>query len=188
MKRLVASLLVLLAGISSVMAEERKDGVSPSGKIGWHVVATAAGAEVLISEADQGESAAQKLGEVLSVSNTQVFVAPDDSWIIVQSGGGSVGVSLSAFSREKGMIYHQEKEMDIGAVALLAACGGDQKKADTMDHVYVRLNGWAKDSKSVLVEVGARGGAGKVDSFFAIYDLTEKKIGFDLEKFNRAGK
>ncbi|RYD60717.1 MAG: hypothetical protein EOP83_18765 [Verrucomicrobiaceae bacterium] len=74
-------------------------------------------------------------------------------------------------------------------MALLAACGGDRKEVDAMDHVYVRFTGWAADSKSLLLSVSARGGEKrKVDSFFGIYDLAAKKIGYDLGKFNGAGK
>lgn len=188
MKFLAVVSLLFLAGLSSVGAQEdRKDGLSTSGKIAWHVVPGKDGAGVFISEGDQGESAAQKLSDVLTVANTEVFVSPDDAWIIVQSGGGSVGVDLYAFRREKGMIYHAEKELNIGNVALLAACGGDQKKADAMDHVYVRFTGWAADSKSLLLSVNARGGEKqKVEYFFGIFDLTAKKIDFDLEKFNTA--
>lgn len=188
MKFLAVVSMVFLAGLSAVVAqEERKDGLSSSGKIAWHVVAGKDSAEVFISEGDQGESAAQKLSDVLTVANTEVFVSPDDSWIVIQSGGGSVGVFLNAFRRENGMIYNQEKDTDIGDVALLAACGGDRKKADAMDHVYVRLTGWAADSKSLLLSVSARGGEKqKVESFFGIYDLAAKKIGFDLERFNGA--
>jgi len=189
MKFLAVASALFLAGLSAVVAqeEERKDGLSSSGKIAWHVVAGKDGAEVFISEGDQGESAAQKLSDALTVANTEVFVSPDDSWIVIQSGGGSVGVFLNAFRRENGMIYNEDKETDIGAVALLAACGGDQKKADAMGHVYVRFAGWAADSKSLLLSVSARGGEKqKVESFFGIYDFAMKKIGYDLEKFNKA--
>ncbi|WAC21061.1 hypothetical protein OVA24_06650 [Luteolibacter sp. SL250] len=188
MKFLAVVSIVFLAGLSAVVAQEkRKDGVSASGKIAWHVVNAGDNgvSEVFISEGDQGESAAQKLCEAISIANTEVFVSPDDSWMIVQTGGPSLGINLIAFRRENGMIYNEEKDPDIGDVALLAACGGDRKKADAMDHVYVRFTGWAADSKSLLLSVSARGGEKqKVESFFGIYDLAAKKIGYDLEKFN----
>ena len=185
MKRILLLAALLTAGFAA--AEERKDGVSASGKIAWHVVMDGenGASEVFISEADQGESAARKLCNTVSVVNTQVFVAPDDGWIIVQTGGASLGVSLITFSREKGMIYQEAKGIDITETALLAACGGDRKKVESIDHAYVRFIGWAKDSESVLVEVNAQGEDQRVESFFGIYDLAAKKVGFDLERFNR---
>ena len=188
MKQILLLAALLTAGFAA--AEERKDGVSASGKISWHVVMAGdnGASEVFISETDQGKSAAQKLCDTISVANTKVFVAPDDAWIIVQTGGASLGVSLITFRREKGMIYQEAKGIDITEAALLAACGGDQKKAGSMDHAYVRFTGWAKDSKSVLVEVNAQGEDYRVESFFGIYDLSAKKVGFDLQKFNGTGK
>lgn len=188
MKRILLLATLITAGFAA--AEERKDGVSPSGKIAWHVVQAGdnGASEVFISEADQGESAAQKLCETVSVANTKVFVSPDDSWIIVQTGGASLGTSLIALRRENGMIYQEDKETDIGAAVLLAACDGDQTKVDAIERVHTTWVGWSGDSKSLLVEVEAHGGEKTVRSFFAIYDLTTRKIGFDLAKFNQAGK
>jgi len=178
MRILAVASTLLLVGLTAVVAqEERKDGVSPSGKIGWHVVKVGdnGASEVLISEAAQEESAPKKLCEAISIANTDVSIAPDDSWIIVQTGGASLGVSLITFRRENGMIYNEEKEVDIGAAVLLSACGGDQKKADSMDHIYADARGWSENSKSLLVEMNAKGESGRVESFFAIYDLVTKK-------------
>ena len=55
-----------------------------------------------------------------------------------------------------------------------------------MDHVYVDVSGWSKDSRSVLVGLNAVGGKGEVRDFLAIYDLAGRKVGFDLAKFNAA--
>jgi len=185
MKRILLLAVLFIPGFAA--AEDRKDGVSTSGKIGWHVVETKEAADVLISEADQGESAAQKLCGVISVANTKVTVSPDDSWVVVQSGGPSLGVSLKVFRRENGMIYAEQKSMDIGGTVLLAACGGDAKKAESTSHLYTHALNWSADSKWLLVEISARGGEKEVKSFVAIYDLASGKVGFDLEKFNGGG-
>ena len=187
MKRFLLLVTLISAGFAA--AEDRKDGVSASGKIAWHVVRVddQGISEVLISEADQGESAPQKLCEAVSVANTKVSVSPDDSWIIVQTGGASLGISLTVFRRENGMIYNEMPGMNIGAAVLLSACGSDQPRADAMDRVYMDLVGWSKDSGSVLVGLNARGEKGEISEFFAIYDLAERKVGFDLVKFNATG-
>lgn len=186
MNRLFLSLVMVLAGVLSASGEDRKDGVSASGKIGWHVVASADGADLLISEADQVESAAQKLCETPSVVNTKVVVAPDDSWIIVQSGGVSLGISFRAFKREAGTIYKEAPAEDITTAVLTSACGGDKAKAEAMDPVYGDLLAWAGDSKSVLVSVTARGGQRKIPDYFAVYHLGSGKVSFDLAEFNAA--
>lgn len=186
MKLLSAILIATLAAVVPLAAQERKDEVSTSGKIATHVVESKDGAEVFISEANQADSAAQKLCDVLSVSATKVSVAPDDSWIIVRRGGASVGISFAVFKREKGMIYKELPETDIVAVLLAAACGGDKAKIDQMDHVTADIIEWSGDSKSVLAVVAARGGETRVPPYFAIYRLADGKLEFDLSKFNAA--
>ena len=185
MKTLVLFLAVFVLGFSRGSAEEkREDGVSQSGKIGWHVVETNEDVDVLISEADQGESAANKLCDVPSLANTKVFVSPDDSWIIVQSGGGSLGVTLRVFKRENGMLYPEVSKLDITGAVLKSAFDGDASGAEKLDHVYTRLIEWSADSKSILVSVSGHGGGRTLSPSFAIYDLASQSIGFDLTKFN----
>lgn len=189
MKRYFSILLSLaFAAITNLSAQEteRLDGSSESGKIAWHVVQSKDGADVLISEGDQGESAAQKLCGVLGVANTKVEVSPDDFWIIVQSGGGSLGVSLSVFQRTKGMIYREKKEMEITEPILKGAfkAAGNEAAADKLDHVYTRLLAWSADSETILVQVSGYGGKTKLSPYLAVYDLGKQTVSFDLAKFN----
>lgn len=192
MNRLLISLFavasVAAAGTTALSAQEteRVDGSSQSGKIAWHVVQSKDGADVLISEGDQGESAAQKLCTVLGVANTKVEVSPDDFWIIVQSGGGSVGISLSVFQRTKGVSYVEKKEMDIATPILKNAfkVAGKEAAADMLDHIYTRLLAWSADSETILVQVAGHGGKTKLDPYLAVYDLGRQTISLDLTKFN----
>jgi hypothetical protein len=184
-KPILLLIFMILAGFAA--AEDRLEGVSSSGKIGWHVVKSGDGAEVRISEADQAESAAQKLCDVISVSQTKVTVSRDDEWIIVSSGSASLGTSLSAFRRKEGMLYEEQKSVDIGGAVLLFACGGDQREADAAGRVFVEALKWSADGKSLLVEIRSGGKGNELKSFLAIYHLTTGKVGFDLEKFNSNG-
>jgi hypothetical protein len=186
MNRIFLSVLALgISCFSSAFAEEkRQDGVSGSGKIGWHIVANDDDVQVLISEADQGESAAQKLCDVPSFSHTKVFVSPDDKWIIVQTGSASLGISLNVFQREKGMIYQEKADLKIEEKALLRALNDKVKAVGDLDHTYANLIAWSADSKSILFEVSGQGDAARVESYFAIYDFEKQSIGFDLSAFN----
>lgn len=140
--------------------------------------------QVLISEADQGESAALKLCDAPSFSHTKVFISPDDRWIIVQSGGGSSGISLTAFRRENGMNYQEQPKLDFTAAVLENAFEKDSKAQEKLDHDYAEFVAWSPDSKSVLVKIAARGEGIRLRSYFAIYNLESQSVGFDLRAFN----
>lgn len=188
MKAFLPVVSVWVAAAVFAFAEEREDGVSSSGKIAWHVVETrdGNGAEVFISEGDQGESAAQKLCDVVSVASTRVFVAPDDSRIIVENGSASLGVSLTVFQRENGMIYSAKPASDPAAAALTHAAGGDPEKVGELGKSSAKLIAWSKDSDSVLISMSWEGGKSGVSGFMAIYSFGTGKIGFDLAKFHSA--
>lgn len=179
--------ITLLFALCPAMANEtRADGKSPSGKIAWHIVETKDGAEVLISEGDQEESAAVKLCDTISLPNTKVHVSPDDFWIIVESGTGSLGISLAVYQREKGMIYKEQADMDIGGIVAKAAfkAAGNEAAADKLDHVYTHLLAWSSDSNSIVVEVSGHGGKTHLGPYVAAFELGKKTAGLDLTKFN----
>lgn len=175
---------LLLTG--NALLHAQSSGTSESGKIAWKIVEGGSGAQVMISEGDQGESAGTKLCETVSANNTKVFVSPDDFWIIVESGSGSLGFYLTVFQREKGMIYRQRKEVDIGEPVINAAfkSAGKEGEAQKLDHTYVRLLAWSADSESVLVQVRARGGKLQFGPYVVVYDLGKKSWSNDLSKFN----
>jgi hypothetical protein len=179
--------LFALAGIAFADEPPRSEGTSASGKIAWHVVEKTnpdQGAEVFISEGDQDESAGQKLCDVPWARNTRVFVSPDDFWIIVESGGASMGVSLNVLQREKGLVYHEMPKKDVALAVLTNAFRGDAAAAENMDHVYTVLLGWSADSKCILVRVSGNKRGRDINPVFAIYDLGKGSVGFDLAKFN----
>lgn len=177
----------LLLGLWPAIANEtRTDGKSPSGKIAWQVVETRDGAEVLISEGDQEESAAVKLCDTISLPNTRVHVSPDDFWVIVESGTGSLGILLAVYRREKGMIYKEQADTDIGGTVARAAfkAAGKEAAADKLDHLYARVLSWSADSGSILVQVSGHGGKTRLGPYLAVYDLGKKTTGLDLANFN----
>jgi hypothetical protein len=173
-------------GTSVVQAAEELDsGTSESGKIAWKVVDKGEG-KVLISEGDQGESAATVLTTTVAAGNTKVFVSPDDFWIIVESGTGSLGFYLQVFQRQKGLNYKLMEDMDLGEPVIRAAfkAAGKEAAADTLDHTYVRLLAWSADSGTVLVQVRGRGGKLQFGPYVVAYDLGKKTFSNDLAKFN----
>lgn len=175
---------LLLTGSSFLQAQS--SGTSESGKIAWRIVEGGGGGQVMISEGDQGEAAGTKLFETVSANNTKVFVSPDDHWIIVESGTGSLGFYLTVFKREKGTIYRQRKDVDIGEPVINAAfkSAGREGEARKLDHTYMRLLAWSADSESVLVQVRARGGKLQFGPYVVAYDLGKKAWSNDLSKFN----
>lgn len=178
---LCVSMLLGFAGMS--LAQELDAGTSDSGKIAWKVVEAG---KVLISEGDQGESAAVELTETVAPMNTKVFVSPDDFWIIVESGTGSLGFYLQVFQRQKGLIYKQKEDIDLGEPIIKAAfkAVGKEAAAEKLDHTYVRLLAWSADSSTVLVQVRGRGGKLSFGPYIVAYDLGKKTFGQDLTKFN----
>jgi len=127
-----------------------------------------------------------KLCDTISLPNTKVHVSPDDFWIIVESGTGSLGISLAVYQREKGMIYKEQAEMDIGGTVAKAAFkgAGAEAAADKLDHLYARVLAWSADSGSILVQVSGHGGKTRIGPYVAVFDLGKKTAGLDLTKFN----
>ena len=134
---------------------------------------------------------AVRLCETCAWGNMSLTFSPDNYWIIVQDGGGSLGVSLRLFRRSKGVTFHEVKEANIDGKAerLALKQNGLRESDDFLDHRYVLLLSWSKDSRMITVELSGRGRDAKhdveIEGWKGIYDLAKNDFTAELQKKNR---
>jgi hypothetical protein len=105
---------------------------------------------------------------VLLYRETAVFIqaaaiSPDDNWIAVEHGGGSLGHTLLFFKRAKGLEYQQvgggDKDPDPAEQVGSFALQSKGFKENTLDHSYLHPVAWSADSKWLTVSLDAKGSA-----------------------------
>ena len=116
--------------------------------------------------------------------------SPDDYWLIVQDGGSSLGVSLRLFRRDKGVKFREQKDADIdGKAERLALKLNGFGVQEILDHRYVKVLAWSRDSTCVLIALRGHGGTRKqavtIENWIGVYDLAIGGVGFDIGKMNR---
>jgi hypothetical protein len=84
-------------------------------------------------------------------------ISPDDVWIALEHGGGSLGHTILVFKRQTGLDFKQVDSPDeVGTFALLSK----GIKENFLDHSYLHPIEWSEDSKWLTVALDAKGGLG----------------------------
>jgi uncharacterized protein YecT (DUF1311 family) len=86
-------------------------------------------------------------------------ISPDDVWIALEHGGGSLGHTILFFKRQTGLDFRQvdnDPTEEVGTFALLSK----GIKENVLDHIYLHPIEWSEDSKWLTVALGARGSLG----------------------------
>jgi len=179
---LFAVTTLLLAG--SAAAEQETKGESDSGKLAWELRKGADTAEIWISSPENKNTPAVKLCETEGWGNLQMHFSPDDFWILVQDGGGSLGIHLRLFRRTKGATFAEQKQDIEEQMEKLAWKSAGQPAENVLDHQYTRVLAWSADSKCVLIRTAGHGGKRRISGFTAVYDLGTKTFSMDLAKLN----
>jgi hypothetical protein len=176
---------VLLAAANPLHAEQESQGSSDSGKLRWELKkAGQDGVTIWLSGPEGSPAAPVKLCETEGWGNLQMHIAPDDNWIIVQDGGGSLGIHIRLFKRTKGLNFAvQERDIE-GEMEKLAWKSAGLPAQNILDHQYTRVIAWSPDSKSVLLRTAGHGGKKRIRGFTAVYDLGAGTFSFDLAKMN----
>ena len=137
-----------------------------------------------------GNSQEVELSETPGWGNLVIHFSPDDYWLIVQDGGPSLGISLRLFRRDKGVIFRKQKDADIdGKAERLALKLNGFGAQEILDHRYVKVLAWSRDSTCVLIALRGHGGTRKqavtIENWIGVYDLASGDVGFDIGKMNR---
>jgi len=138
----------------------------------------------IIPEATPG--AAKLMTTTPGWGNLRVHVRPDDLVIIVEDGGGSLGIDLRIFQTDKTVAGFVENEnVRIGDVLETWAVQKAGAPAGTiLSHRYVHALGWSPSGSKLLVSIAGSEGAVQIPGWFAVYDLQSGDLGFDLSLMN----
>ena len=172
-------------------AEQQTQGTSASGEIQYELREGAEESKRLWLFPKDRPAAAVELCETPGWGNLSVHFSPDDNWLIVQDGGGSLGVSLRLFKRDAGVRFRELEEAKIDdKIERLALTQAGAPAKQVLDHRYAKVLAWSADSKAVLVSVSGSASIGErrisVDAWTAIYDVASGAVALDLKKFNRS--
>ena len=196
----IAALLLFLF-IPPLVADETVDeGDSPKGDLHYVAVKVSDSSyKVLLSPADHPEQAVGLLETDAPLFAKCVSISPDEQWIVVTEGGGSLGVTPRLFKRNAGLHYTENKDAGIEDKAEILAwkqsnlipakvLSDHQSKPGAgehlLDHRYVTVLAWAPDSQSMLVHLEGHEGKTHIAGWLGIYDLNSGDFSYDLAKMN----
>src|SRR5215469_11638742 len=86
-------------------------------------------------------------------------ISPDDVWIALEQGTGSLGHTILFFKRQTGLDFKQidnDPTEEVGTFALLSK----GIKENTLDHSYLHPIEWSEDSKWLTIALDAKGSLG----------------------------
>ena len=160
MKELIVA--VLLAAVGSAAWGQNLSGSSPSGNIQW----SDDGANVNIWWSAKSNNRTVLCPSGSDYGYFNIKVSPDDYWLVVESGGSSMGDSVEL----------RRRNVNVGDAVLfktMAQCGvtadiNNQAEAAFMkqnniqggqlDHRYVHVESWSRDSATMYVSLGGHSG------------------------------
>ncbi len=187
MRRTVIAFFFVIAPFL-LYAQQQNEGDSASGKI--HFVVRGEEEKKIYLSPAAASSQEVELCETPGWGNLVLHFSPDDYWIVVQDGGPSLGISLRLFRRDKGVKFTEQKDADIdGKAERLALKQNGFPPQEILDHRYMKVLAWSRDSTCILIALRGHGGtrerAVSVQNWVGVYDLAKGEISFDLGKMNR---
>src|SRR5438046_2491992 len=181
-------LTIALAAPALVLAEQQNKGASESGEISYElrdIRGEELGKEIWLYP-EHHTDAAVHLCDTEGWGALEMHFSPDDHWLIVQDGGASLGVSLRLFRREKGVNFIEIKDADInGKAERVALKSNGLPEKEILDHRYVEVLGWSRDSKIVRVRIsGHSGGRLRIAGWVGLYNVATGTFSVDLKEFD----
>lgn len=115
-----------------------------------------------------------------------VCFSPNEKWLVVNDYSGSSEAAPVLFWRARGMSYTRVKDVDLDSIAWEAAARNQGFSAsEVFDHRYSEVLCWLGESGKLLIHAwGYYGGVRSLDDWFCIYDVTNRKVSFDLSSVN----
>jgi hypothetical protein len=156
MKLFLHGFLAVCALVSTVQADDFS-GKSPSGKLSFE---SKNERELYIWLTDRPEKKVlvQKNDEIMIQS---AAISPDDVWIALEHGGGSLGHTVLFFKRQRGLNFQPfgggandpDPSEKVGAYALQTK----GVKENILDHSYLHPVRWTDNSMWLIVSLDAKG-------------------------------
>jgi hypothetical protein len=188
MKTFSSATLVCFLALQLCRAEQQNEGNSATGEIHFSVKGTQDDRRIYLSPAGKAHDEVE-LCHTEGSGNLEMHFSPDDSWLVIQDGGSSLGVSLRLFQRDRGVSYKEMTNADVDGKAERIALEQQGLGKDLLDHGYMKVLAWSADSRSFLFSLSGHGGDQnnqvRINRWLGIYDLASGNIGFDLTKTNR---
>ena len=189
LKTILAAATVYLLGSQCGRAGQLNEGNSTSGSIHFVVKGPQDERKIFLSPADHPQDEVE-LCQTEGWGNLELHFSPDDSWLVIQDGGSSLGVAFRLFQRDRGVIYKELAKADIDGKAERAALEQNHLAPDLLDHHYMKLLAWSADSKSFLFSLSGHGGDKEshveITHWLGLYHLAPGTIGFDLAEPDHA--
>jgi hypothetical protein len=188
MKTYSLAALLCFLGLQLCRAEQQNEGNSATGEIHFVVKEAQDDKTIYLSPAGNHHDEVE-LCHTEGSGNLETHFSPDDSWLVIQDGGSSLGISLRLFQRTQGVSYKEITNADVGGKAEQKALEQEGLGKELLDHGYMKVLAWSADSRSFLFSLSGHGGDQKnqvrINRWLGIYDLASGNISFDLSKTNR---
>lgn len=115
-----------------------------------------------------------------------VCFSPDEKWLVVNDYCGSSEAASVLFRRAKGILFERVKDLDLDSIAWSAAAREQRfSPSDVFDHQYSEVLCWLGESGKLVIHAwGYYGGVRSLDDWFCIFDVTTRKVSFDLSSVN----
>lgn len=182
---LLTGLVVLLLTLQA-RAQQPEEGWSNRGGWKFEVRENPDGDKEIWIIPETNPAAARKMATTGGWGNLRVHISPDDKVIVVEDGGGSLGIDLRVFrSSGEQAVFVEDETVKIGDAVEAWALRKLNAPGDMiLGHRYIHAHGWSTDGTKLLVSIAGREGEIQVPGWFAIYDLESGTLSFDLAGLN----
>ncbi|HQW27879.1 MAG TPA: hypothetical protein PK529_01770 [Verrucomicrobiales bacterium] len=178
--------LLLSALTLPVRAQQPEEGWANHGEWKFELRANANEEKEIWIIPEANPAGARKMTTTGGWGNLRVHISPDDKTIVVEDGGGSLGIDLRVFrSTGNATVFIEDETVKIADI--VEAWAVKKLKAPTgviLGHRYVKAHGWSSDGAKLLVSIAGSEGELEVPGWFAIYDLESGTLSFDLSTLN----
>lgn len=186
-------LFFLLGGVSLAPGQENSSRMRISSQVsplGTFELATYQSAQILENFTELHLEARQPgfQNQVLFRGGeaTWALIAPDETWIVVNSAESDRKGLLYLFRRTPEGLYEEIRtEVERLALAALMKAGG-HTAPPRFDAFFCYADFWSEESGCLLAHIDARERGAETNSrFYFVYDPAAQRVSLDLKDFNR---
>lgn len=178
---------LLVSGmIFPASAQQPEEGWSSLGAWKFELRENAEGEKEIWIIPEANPDGAKKMTTTPGWGNMRMHISPDDKFIVLEDGGGSLGIDLRVFRAGTAPTEYVE-DVDLKIADIVEAWAVKKAGAaegSILGHRYVHAHGWSADGKKLLVSISGREGELSIPGWFAIYDFGSGNLSFDLGELN----
>ena len=179
--------LLAIGMVFTASAQQPEEGWSNLGGWKFEVRPNANDEKEIWIIPEANPAGAKKMTSTPGWGNMRMHISPDDKLIVLEDGGGSLGIDLRVFRAGAAPTEYVEDEnlklADIVEAWAVKKAGAPD--GSILGHRYVHAHGWSADGKKLLISISGREGELSIPGWFAIYDFASGALSFDLGELNR---